>query len=101
MNPTICKMIGLNKLSVNDVDKSYKNPYFDPPPRQTSVYEFTAESVSSIKNIINSLLFDHRMNSVLVNYNNQLFVCEVTDMTEKRYAKKVLTYHPLSDKVNL
>jgi hypothetical protein len=92
MNPTICKMIGLNKLGANDVAYGTK-------PQQTAVYEFA--NADGIKNVINSLLFDHRMDSVLVNYNNQLFVCEVTDMNEKRYAKKVLTYHPLGDKVSL
>ena len=92
MNPTICKMIGLNKLGANDVAYGTK-------PQQTAVYEFA--SVDGIKNVINSLLFDHRMDSVLVNYNNQLFVCEVTDMNGKRYAKKMLTYHPLGDKVSL
>lgn len=92
MNPTICKMIGLNKLGHNDV--AYGNK-----PQQTAVYEFGTSD--GIKGVISSLLFDHRMDSVLVNYNNQLFVCEATDLNEKRYAKKNLTYHPLSDKVSL
>jgi hypothetical protein len=85
-------MIGLNKLGANDVAYGTK-------PQQTAVYEFA--NADGIKNVINSLLFDHRMDSVLVNYNNQLFVCEVTDMNGKRYAKKMLTYHPLGDKVSL
>jgi len=92
MNTTICKMIGLNKLTANDI--TYGNQ-----PHQTTVYEFGTSD--GIKGVINSLLFDHRMDRVLVNYNNQLFVCEATDMNEKRYAKKNLTYHPLSDKVKL
>lgn len=88
----ICKMVGIRKLSYLDVKYGNSNTV-------TSIYEFTEESKDSIKNIINSLLFDSRMDNVLVNYNNQLFVCIPTDIENRKYTKKILIYHPLGDKV--
>ena len=91
---TICKMIGIRKLSYLDVAQNTGN-------QRSSVYEFTENTKDSIKNIIGYLLFDNRMDNVLVNYNNQLFVCLVTDIDKREYSKKNLTYHPLGDSVSL
>ena len=90
----ICKMVGIRKLSYLDVKYGNKN-------NVTSVYEFTEDTKDNIKKIINILLFESRMDSVLVNYNNQLFVCISTDIENRKYAKKVLIYHPLGDKVEV
>lgn len=87
-------MMGIRKLSYLDVKYGNKNNH-------TSVYEFTEDTKDSIKKIINILLFESRMDSVLVNYNNQLFVCIPTDIENRKYAKKVLIYHPLGDKVEV
>lgn len=88
----ICKMIGIRKLSYLDVQYGNSNTI-------TSIYEFTEETKDSIKNVISNLLFENRMDNVVVNYNNQLFVCIPTDIDTRKYVKKLLTYHPLSDKV--
>lgn len=90
----ICKMVGIRKLSYLDVKYGNSNTV-------TSIYEFTEDTKDSIKNVINNLLFENRMDNVLVNYNNQLFVCIPTDIENRKYAKKVLIYHPLGDKVEV
>ncbi len=90
----ICKMIGIKKLTHHDVHAGI-SVYKD------KVHEFTEEIKDSIKTVIDSLLFDDEMDSVLVNFNNRLVVCERTDVTMRQYGKKNLTYHPLSDDVKL
>ena len=89
---TICKLIGLCKLSHLDVQ--YGNP-----ASKSSVYEFTEETKGSIKITIGNLLFDNQMDNVLVYYNSQLFLCIPTDISKREYSRKNLTYHPLSDMI--
>jgi len=91
---TICKMIGIRRLSYLDVAQNTGN-------QRSTVYEFTENTKGNIKNIIDYLLFENRMDNVLVNYNNQLFVCLSTDFDKRQYSKKNLTYHPLSNIVNI
>ena len=53
-----------------------------------------------IKPAIEVMLFEYRYNSVLVKFNNELFVCEPISATEKRYSRRKVEYHPLMDKFN-
>ena len=53
-----------------------------------------------IKPAIEVMLFEYRYNSVLIKYNNELFVCEPISATEKRYSRRKVEYHPLMDKFN-
>ena len=53
-----------------------------------------------IKPAIEVMLFEYRYNSVLVKFNNELFVCEPISATEKRYSRRKIFYHPLMDKFN-
>ena len=53
-----------------------------------------------IKPAIEVMLFEYRYNSVLVKFNNELFVCEPISATEKRYSRRKIEYHPLMDKFN-
>ena len=53
-----------------------------------------------IKPAIEVMLFEYRYNSVLIKFNNELFVCEPISATEKRYSRRKVEYHPLMDKFN-
>lgn len=53
-----------------------------------------------IKPAIEVMLFEYRYNSVLVKFNNEMFVCEPISATEKRYSRRKVEYHPLMDKFN-
>ena len=53
-----------------------------------------------IKPAIEVMLFEYRYNSVLIKFNNELFVCEPISSTEKRYSRRKIEYHPLMDKFN-
>ena len=53
-----------------------------------------------IKPAIEVMLFEYDYNSVLVKFNNELFVCEPISATEKRYSRRKIFYHPLMDKFN-
>ena len=53
-----------------------------------------------IKPAIEVMLFEYRYNSVLIKFNNELFVCEPISATEKRYSRRKVEYHPLMDKLN-
>ena len=53
-----------------------------------------------IKPAIEVMLFEYRYNSVLVKFNNEMFVCEPISATEKRYSRRKIFYHPLMDKFN-
>ena len=53
-----------------------------------------------IKPAIEVMLFEYQYNSVLVKFNNEMFVCEPISATEKRYSRRKVEYHPLMDKFN-
>ena len=53
-----------------------------------------------IKPAIEVMLVESRSNSVLIKFNNELFVCEPISATEKRYSRRKVEYHPLMDKFN-
>ena len=53
-----------------------------------------------IKPAIEVMLFEYRYNSVLIKFNNEMFVCEPISATEKRYSRRKVEYHPLMDKFN-
>ena len=53
-----------------------------------------------IKPAIEVMWFEYNYNSVLVKFNNEMFVCEPISATEKRYSRRKVEYHPLMDKFN-
>ena len=65
--------------------------YFDSTPKQ-SVF---IDTVDKIKSTITQILFDQKYDSVLVNYNNELYVCDVVSRIERTYTKNKVSYHPL------
>lgn len=56
----------------------------------------TVTDSSTIKEQIGNLLFGCNYNSVLVNYNNELFVCQTAGDS---YVKRRVNYHPLQESV--
>jgi len=60
----------------------------------------TVYDKNDIKLNIENILFNFNYNSVLVKFNNEMFVCEPISATEKRYSRRKIFYHPLMDKFN-
>lgn len=60
----------------------------------------TVDNKDDIKLNIENILFNFNYNSVLVKFNNEFFVCEPISVTEKRYSRRKVEYHPLMDKLN-
>ena len=60
----------------------------------------TVDDKNDIKINIENILFNFKYNSVLVKFNNEMFVCEQISATEKRYSRRKIFYHPLMDKFN-
>ena len=60
----------------------------------------TLDDKNDIKVNIENILFNFNYNSVLIKFNNELFVCEPISVTEKRYSRRKVEYHPLMNKLN-
>jgi len=65
--------------------------YFDSTPKQSVVLD----AVDNIKSTIQYMLFDKNYDSVLINFKNQLYVCDVINRIERKYTKCKVNYHPL------
>jgi hypothetical protein len=65
--------------------------YFDNTPKQSVVLD----AVDNIKSTIQYMLFDKNYDSVLINFKNQLYVCDVINRIERKYTKCKVNYHPL------
>jgi hypothetical protein len=53
----------------------------------------------TIKQIISEYLFVHDYDYVVINYNNQLHVCEKS--TDKDYSRRSVLYHPLMNDLKI
>lgn len=71
--------------------------YFDSTPKQSVVVEVLAD----IKSTIQHLLFDKNYDSVLINFKNELYVCDVISRVERKYTKCKVNYHPLQNNLTV
>lgn len=67
--------------------------YFDSTPKQS----VSVDIADNIKSTIQRLLFDNKYDSLLVNFKNELYVCDVINRFERTYTKKKVNYHPLQN----
>jgi hypothetical protein len=67
---------------------------------ETNETIITVDDKNDIKLNVENILFNFNYNSVLIKFNNELFVCEPISATEKRYSRRKVEYHPLMDKFN-
>ncbi len=59
------------------------------------------ENKNDIKVNIEHFLFVERFNTVLINFNNELFVCEPISIDDKTYSRRKVEYHPLMNKFSV
>jgi len=53
------------------------------------------EDANTIKNFINTYLYEMGANNMVINYKNELYVIESVDDLKKLYNRRKVTYHPL------
>jgi len=53
------------------------------------------EDANTIKNFINTYLYEMGANNMVINYKNELYVIESVDDVKQLYNRRKVTYHPL------
>jgi len=59
----------------------------------------SVDNNEGIKPAFGRLLFDRHANSLLVNYDNKMYVIEPANRENALYVKRLVNYHPLSQLV--
>ena len=89
MQNNICRLMGVKNVRSLDIRYNTK-------PVHGEAFDSNTED---IKNNIKSLLYEQHYDSVLLNYNNTLYVCQSTG--DDNYVKRLVTYHPLQSNVGI
>ena len=92
-NKIICKLLPLKSFGVDDIR-------FGNKPTINSVISLKINDELKIKNTIITLLFSQKYDSVLLNLNNNLFVCNPITSDTNNYTQDSILYHPLQKLVD-
>lgn len=84
-----CRLMGIKRFGSLDIR-------YNTVPVHGDVVD---SAVGDIKANIKQLLYEQHYDSVLLNYNNALYVCQATDNGD--YVKRLVSYHPLQSSVAL
>lgn len=88
---TVCKMI---PISYNKFDNVYNKI------KQTIRDVINIDDINFIKYNVECYLFDYKFDSILLKYNNELFICEPISRNDRRYSRRKISYHPLMNNLN-